>query len=173
VLDKTYANCVDQTSSQLFYAIAAVENMLIFGADVSNAFAEAPPLKQGFDIHPDRAFHELWVKHKKRPPIPPNHVIPILSAMQGHPESPHVRPVPVQQGEQTHVCTFSKTAASDDVVMKRLGMWEYLPVVCMSPPPEYCRIVGNLSSKLPRESRGGVLLSPQVWKDVIEMSTRD
>ena len=53
VLDETYANCVDQTSSQLFYAVAAVEYMLIFGTDVSNAFAEAPPPKQGFYIHPD------------------------------------------------------------------------------------------------------------------------
>ena len=43
VLDETYANCVDQTSSRLFYAIAAVENLLIFGSDVSNAFAKAPP----------------------------------------------------------------------------------------------------------------------------------
>ena len=46
VLDKTYANCVDQTSSRLFYAIAAAENLLIFGSDVSNAFAKAPPPKQ-------------------------------------------------------------------------------------------------------------------------------
>ena len=90
VLDETYANCVDQTSSRLFYAIAVVENMLIFGADVSNAFAEAPPPKQGFYIHPDRAFHEWWVKHQKHPPIPPNHVIPILLAIQGHPESPRL-----------------------------------------------------------------------------------
>jgi len=43
VLDETYANCVDQTSSRLFYAIAATENLL-----VCNAFAEAPPPKQGF-----------------------------------------------------------------------------------------------------------------------------
>ena len=43
VLNGTYVNCVDQTSSRLFYAIAAAENLLIFGADVSNAFAEAPP----------------------------------------------------------------------------------------------------------------------------------
>ncbi len=28
VLDETYANCVDQTSSRLFYAIAAEKNML-------------------------------------------------------------------------------------------------------------------------------------------------
>jgi len=89
-LDETYANCVDQTSSRLFYAVSAAENLLIYGADVSNAFAEAPPPKQGFYIHPDRAFHEWWIQHKKRPPIPSGHVIPILSAMQGHPESPRL-----------------------------------------------------------------------------------
>jgi len=31
ILDETYANSVDQTSSRLFYAIAAAENLLIFG----------------------------------------------------------------------------------------------------------------------------------------------
>lgn len=50
ILDETYANCVDQTSSRLFYAVSAAENLLIFGADVSNAFAEAPPPKQGFFV---------------------------------------------------------------------------------------------------------------------------
>jgi hypothetical protein len=88
ILDKTYANCVNQTSSRLFYAIAAAENLLIYGADVSNAFAKAPPPKQGFYIYPDRAFCEWWVNHKKRLPIPESAVIPILLAMQGHPESP-------------------------------------------------------------------------------------
>ncbi len=71
ILDETYANCLDQTSSRMFYAIVAAENMLIFGSDVSNAFTEAPPPKQGFFVRPDRAFHEWWVNHKKRPPIPP------------------------------------------------------------------------------------------------------
>jgi hypothetical protein len=88
VLDKTYANCVNQTSSQLFYAIATAENLVVYGADVCNAFAEAPPPKQGFYVRPDRAFNEWWVNHKKRLPIPDGHVIPVLSAMQGHPEPP-------------------------------------------------------------------------------------
>jgi hypothetical protein len=48
ILDETYANCVDQTSSRLFYAISAAENLLIYGADVSNAFAEAPPPNRDF-----------------------------------------------------------------------------------------------------------------------------
>jgi hypothetical protein len=81
---------VDQTSARLFYAIAAAENLMVYGADVSNAFAEAPPPKQGFYIYPDRAFHDWWVQHKKRPPIQPREVIPILLAMQGHPESPRL-----------------------------------------------------------------------------------
>jgi hypothetical protein len=65
ILDETYANCVDQTSTRLFYAIAAAENLMVYGADVSTAFAEAPPPKQGFYIHPDRAFHDWWMNHKK------------------------------------------------------------------------------------------------------------
>jgi hypothetical protein len=43
---ETYTNCVDQTSSRLFYGIAAAETLLIFGADVLNAFAAAPPPEQ-------------------------------------------------------------------------------------------------------------------------------
>ncbi len=88
VLAETYANCVKQTSACLFYADATAENLLIFGADVYNAFAKAPPPKQPFFIQPDLAFHEWWNHHLKQDPIPDGHMIPVLSAMQGHPESP-------------------------------------------------------------------------------------
>ncbi len=90
VLDHTYANCVDRVGSQIFYAISAAENMLVYGADVSNAFAKAPPPKQGFFIYPDRAFHDWWVNKKGKTPIPNGHVIPVLGAMQGHPELPRL-----------------------------------------------------------------------------------
>ncbi len=90
ILVETYTNCINQTSACLFYAIAAAKNLLVFGANVSNAFAEAPPPKQGFFIRPDCAFHKWWVNHKKLPPIPPGHVIPVLSAMQGDSESPRL-----------------------------------------------------------------------------------
>ena len=56
VLDETYANCVDQTSARLFYGVGAAENLIVYGADVSNAFAKAPPPKQSFFIWPDNAF---------------------------------------------------------------------------------------------------------------------
>ena len=35
-------------------------------------------------------FTPLWTTHKSYPPIPHGHVIPILSAMQGHPEAPRL-----------------------------------------------------------------------------------
>ena len=73
----------------MFYAISAAENLLIFGADVCNAFSEAPPPKQGFYLQPDRAFCEWWV-YQGNPPIPEGYVIPVKRAMQGHPESPRL-----------------------------------------------------------------------------------
>jgi hypothetical protein len=76
--------------SQIFYAIFAAENMLVYGTNVFNTFAKAPPPKQGFFIYPDRTFHDWWVNKKGKPPIPDGHVIPVLGAIQGHPESPHL-----------------------------------------------------------------------------------
>ena len=45
VLDRTYANCVDQTISRIFYALTAAEKIVVYGANVSNAFGETPPPK--------------------------------------------------------------------------------------------------------------------------------
>ncbi len=79
---------MDRMGSCIFYAISKAKNMLVYGADVSNAFTEPPPPKQGFFIYPNRAFHDWWVTKKGKPPIPNGHIIPGLGAMQGHPESP-------------------------------------------------------------------------------------
>ena len=127
ILDETYANCVDQTSSRLFYAVAAAENLLIYGADVSNAFAEAPPPKQGFYIYPDKAFNDWWVHHKHKPPLQPGEVIPILSAMQGHPESPrlwekHADSILQDLGLKPTVhepCLYSGTIEGKRVIFKK------------------------------------------------------
>ena len=80
VLDHTFANALDQTTGRLFYAIAAAENLLVYGSDASNAFGEAPPPKQGFFIRPDQAFRDWWAS-KGRPPIPEGYVIPVLAAI--------------------------------------------------------------------------------------------
>jgi hypothetical protein len=78
VFDFTHANCIDHMASQLFYGILAAENLLVFGADVSNAFSEAPPPKQGFYIQPGRAFEEWWTAQG---------FTPLEPGQQGHPES--------------------------------------------------------------------------------------
>jgi hypothetical protein len=127
VLDKTYANCVDQTSSRLFYAVTDGENLFAFGADVSNAFAEAPLPKQGFYLQPNKAFHNWWVKHKHPTPIPPDHVIPALSTMQGHPEAPwlwekHADAILHRLGLTPMVhepCLYSGTIESNQIILKQ------------------------------------------------------
>ena len=89
VLDHTYANCVDHNSARLFYAITAMENLTVYGADVTNAFGEAAPPKQGFFIRPDDAVRAWW-KARKGEDLPRGQVIPVLAAMQGHPEAPRL-----------------------------------------------------------------------------------
>lgn len=87
IIGPTFANCADQTASRLFYAISAAENLLLYGGDVSNAFAEAPGPEKHFFIQPDKAFKEWWTEHKKRPPLKDDEVITGLRAFQGHPEA--------------------------------------------------------------------------------------
>jgi hypothetical protein len=88
ILGPTYAGCIDHTTSRMFYALAAAEGMQIFGADVTNAFGDAPPPAQGMHILPDKAFNEWWTSCKGRDQIPAGYVVPVLAAMQGHPEAP-------------------------------------------------------------------------------------
>jgi hypothetical protein len=64
ILDKVYANCINQASSRLFYAVAAAKNLLVYGSNVCNAFTKVPPSKQGFYIRPNQAFTEWWENHK-------------------------------------------------------------------------------------------------------------
>ena len=46
--------------------LSAAENLLIFGTDMSNAFAKAPPPKQGFFIRPDEEIRPwaYWYAHR-------------------------------------------------------------------------------------------------------------
>ncbi|KAL7534937.1 LOW QUALITY PROTEIN: hypothetical protein ACHAWF_005003, partial [Thalassiosira exigua] len=86
-LDYTYANCIDQTTNRLFYALSAGKTSLSLGP--TNAFGKAPPPKQGYYIRLDKAFSDWWEEKLARP-IPHGWVIPVLAAMQGHPEAPRL-----------------------------------------------------------------------------------
>ena len=89
VLDHTYAGTPDHVGQRIFFGTCAAENLIVYGSDASNAFAEAGPPRQGINLFIDRSFREWWVS-KGRSPIPDGWVVPLLLAMQGHPESPRL-----------------------------------------------------------------------------------
>lgn len=86
----TFANSVSQESERLFWALAAKLGLIVIGADVSNAFAEAPMPDSDVYIQPDEIFRAWWINHKQRTPIPPGWVLKINFAFQGHPEAPRL-----------------------------------------------------------------------------------
>jgi hypothetical protein len=90
-LGHTYANALDTPSERMFWAIAAKQGLVVVGADVSNAFAEAPPPKAPLYLYINDFFRQWWTEHLGKEPIPPHHkVIRVNNAIQGHPESPRL-----------------------------------------------------------------------------------
>ena len=60
----------------------------MYGADATNAFAEAPPPVAPLYVTIDKAYRDWWERIKDRPLIPYEYVLPVQHALQGHPESP-------------------------------------------------------------------------------------
>jgi hypothetical protein len=90
-LRHTYANAVMAMSERLFWALTVQQGLTAYGADVSNAFGEAPPPQHPLLMLIDDAFREWWSDHLKRSPIPPEcTVVQVQNAVQGHPESPRL-----------------------------------------------------------------------------------
>lgn len=84
---------MDQVGSQTFWAVSAVaKNMIVWGADASNAFAEADAPKIPLFVWIDQQYCD-WYKHKypdqpDLPYLPDDYVlVPVKKALQGHPES--------------------------------------------------------------------------------------
>mmetsp|Transcript_12630 Transcript_12630/g.36754 ORF Transcript_12630/g.36754 Transcript_12630/m.36754 type:complete len:1246 (+) Transcript_12630:2039-5776(+) len=87
IFGHTYAATPELTDMRLFIALSTLRGFIVFGADVSNAFAEAPASKQQYFMHVDQPFRDWW-SHKGRTPIPHGYVVPVLKNLQGHPEAP-------------------------------------------------------------------------------------
>lgn len=85
----TFAACLEQPGARTFWATAAINGMIVMGADASNAFAEAPPPKAPLYVVVDQQFREWW-KSKVRGEIEKSWVLPVKHALQGHPESPQL-----------------------------------------------------------------------------------
>ena len=87
----TFAKMLDHVGSRIFWAACASKNFIVRGADASNAFAEAAAPKIPLYVRIDTPFREWWKIHKKRDDIPPDYVLPVKKALQGHPESSRSR----------------------------------------------------------------------------------
>lgn len=82
---------LDAPSERLFWALVAQQGLIAIGADVSNAFAEAPASHAPLYMFIDETFRDWWFNHLKRPPIPKEcTVVPVCKAIQGHPKSPRL-----------------------------------------------------------------------------------
>jgi len=90
-LGHTFANSLDAPSERLFWALVGKKGLVAYGADVSNAFAEAPPPAAPLFMRIDEAYRDWWENHLGRPPISPDRiVVRVNNAIQGHPESPRL-----------------------------------------------------------------------------------
>ena len=122
----TYAPTPDMTDLRLFFALSALENKLVFGADVSNAFAEAAAPEQEYFMRVDTPFTDWWLA-KGNPTIPPGYVIPILKNLQGHPEAPrqwskHIDTILRQHGFRPTVhapCLYRAKIGNENVIFLR------------------------------------------------------
>jgi Reverse transcriptase (RNA-dependent DNA polymerase) len=83
---KTYASCVEHPCMRIFFALSAVLGMTTFGADATNAFANSPPPAVPTFVRIDDAYAD-WYKAKYGIDLDRAMVLPVLHALQGHPES--------------------------------------------------------------------------------------
>jgi hypothetical protein len=84
----TFVPMPDMANLRLQLALAASLGLLMFTADVTNAFAEADHPKQQYCMRVDDAFRNWWNKRFPQLPLPCDAVIPIDKNLQGHPEGP-------------------------------------------------------------------------------------
>ena len=67
-------------------AITAKQNFLVFSGDAKNAFAHSPAPKVPKFMVIDNQYYE-WYFHRFGKKLDQSRVLPILRALQGHPES--------------------------------------------------------------------------------------
>ena len=81
----TFAKMLNRVGSRIFWGTVASKNLIVRGADASNAFAEAKAPDIPLYVRVDTQYRE-WYKHKFHKDIPIGHVLPVYKALQGHPE---------------------------------------------------------------------------------------
>jgi len=82
----TCSSCVEQHVQQLFFALAARENYRVCGGDAQDAHAHSPPPETPTFVSIDDA-HADWCEHRFKKKLDRSLVLPVLHALEGHPES--------------------------------------------------------------------------------------
>jgi len=82
----TYSSCVEQPVQQLFFALAVRENNRVYGGDAQDACAHSPPPETPTFVSIDDE-HADWYGHRFKKKLDRFLVLPVLHALQGHPES--------------------------------------------------------------------------------------
>ena len=85
-LAKTYSSCVEHPIQRQFLALAAQQNFLLFGGDAKDAFAHSPAPEVPTYMTIDNQYYD-WYFHKFNKRLDRSRVLPVLRALQGHPES--------------------------------------------------------------------------------------
>lgn len=89
-LGNAHAASLEQSGSRLFWALSALTGCKVYGADATNAFAEAPPPIAPLCVTIDDQYRDWYENHMNLGIAPPGSVLPVLQALQGHPESPRL-----------------------------------------------------------------------------------
>jgi len=82
----TYSSCVEQPVQQFYFALAARENYRVYGGDAQDAYAHSPPPETPTFISIGDAYAD-WYEHHFKKKLDRSLVLPVLHALQGHPES--------------------------------------------------------------------------------------
>ena len=83
---ETYASCIEQPVFRLFLALSASLNYLLFGGDAQDAFAHSPAPTVPTFVSIDDAYSD-WYFDKYGICLEKGMVLPVLHALQGHPEA--------------------------------------------------------------------------------------
>ena len=82
----TYSSCVEQPIQRLFFALSALKGYRVYGGDAQDAFAHSPPPDQPTYVAIDDAYAD-WYEERFKIKLDRSFVLPVLHALQGHPES--------------------------------------------------------------------------------------
>ena len=85
-VSSTYSSCVEQPVQRLFFALSAALGYQVYGGDAVDAFAHSPPPETPTFIRIDDAYFD-WYKYRFGIELDRSQVLPVLHALQGHPES--------------------------------------------------------------------------------------